>query len=126
LDGLDRKAAYSGTKKKSILSVTPGQAFLREPSDPPEYHHVPLLCDSSVSVPSDIFLATTTKGGWGKLINSVALGCTLVILPFFDAQETMRMVEREKVTILTSSHHREAHSSSPDLAAYDTHSLKMF
>jgi acyl-CoA synthetase (AMP-forming)/AMP-acid ligase II len=78
----------------------------------------------------DIFLVTTPLSqriGWGKLINSIALGCTLVILPFFDAQETMRMVEQEKVTILSIVPTiGRLILQLPDLQSYDTRSLKMF
>jgi long-chain acyl-CoA synthetase len=78
----------------------------------------------------DIFLATTPltqRIGWGKLINSVALGCTLVILPFFDAHETMSMVEQEKVTILSIVPTiGRLILQLPDLESYDTQSLKMF
>ncbi len=78
----------------------------------------------------DIFLATTPLSqriGWGKLINSISLGCTLVILPFFNAQETMKMVEKEKVTILSIVPTiGRLILQLPDLESYDTRSLKMF
>lgn len=78
----------------------------------------------------DVFLATTPLSqriGWGKLINSIAIGCTLVIMPSFNAEEALKIVERDKVTILSivptigrlilQLHHIES---------YDTRSLRMF
>ena len=76
----------------------------------------------------DVFLATTPLSqriGWGKLVNSVALGCTLIAMPHFDAQEAMKIVERGKVTILSiiPTIGRRI-LELPNLKSYDTSSLK--
>ena len=77
----------------------------------------------------DIFLATTPLSqriGWGKLINSVALGCTLVIMPSFNAEEAMKIVEREKVTIMSIIPTiGRLILQLPHIESYDTSSLKM-
>ncbi len=50
----------------------------------------------------DRFLATTPlvhRVGAGRLINTVALGATLVLMPRFDAVTMMRLVESERITV---------------------------
>jgi len=78
----------------------------------------------------DIFLATTPLSqriGWGKLINSIALGCTLVIIRSFNAEETMKIVEKEKVTILSIVPTiGRLILQLPNLESYNTRSLRMF
>jgi long-chain acyl-CoA synthetase len=52
----------------------------------------------------DVFLATTPltqRVGWGKLINSIARGCTLVLIRSFNPEEVMKVLEEEGVTILS-------------------------
>jgi long-chain acyl-CoA synthetase len=78
----------------------------------------------------DIFLATTPLSqriGWGKLVNSISLGCTLVLMRAFSAEQAMKMVEREKVTILSIVPTiGRLILQLPDLGSYDPGSLKMF
>jgi len=78
----------------------------------------------------DIFLATTPMSqriGWGKLINSVALGCTLVIMRSFNAEQSMKIVENEKVTILSIVPTiGRLILKLPEIESYNTESLKMF
>lgn len=79
---------------------------------------------------NDIFLATTPLSqriGWGKLINSISLGCTLVLMRSFNAEQAMKIVEREKVTILSIVPTiGRLILGLPDLESYNTSSLKMF
>jgi long-chain acyl-CoA synthetase len=78
----------------------------------------------------DIFLATTPltqRIGWGKLINSIALGCTLVLIRGFNAEEAMKIVEKEKVTILSIVPTvGRLILQLPALESYSTRSLRMF
>lgn len=93
-------------------------------------HHYYVTSSEFGVTHDDIFLATTPLSqriGWGKLINSIALGCTLVIIPSFDAEETMRIVEKERVTILSIVPTiGRLILQLPHLESYDTRSLKMF
>lgn len=78
----------------------------------------------------DVFLMTTPLSqriGWGKLVNSVALGCTLVIMPQFDAEMAMTMVAKEKATIVSivPSIGRFL-LQLPHLKSYDATSIKLF
>ena len=81
-------------------------------------------------VHDDVFLATTPltqRIGWGKLINSIALGCTLVLMRAFNAEEAMKIVEREKVTILSIVPTiGKLLLELPELESYDASSLRMF
>ncbi|MBW1800311.1 MAG: AMP-binding protein, partial [Deltaproteobacteria bacterium] len=78
----------------------------------------------------DVFLVTTPlcqRIGWGKLVNSVAIGCKIVILPSFDYTRAMEMVQKEKVTIMSIIPTiGRMLLRAPDLESYDTSSLKMF
>jgi long-chain acyl-CoA synthetase len=93
-------------------------------------HHYYVTSSEFGVTHEDIFLATTPLSqriGWGKLINSIALGCTLVLTPFFDAEETMRIIEKERVTILSIVPTiGRLILQLPHLESYDTGSLKMF
>jgi len=93
-------------------------------------HHYYVTSSEFGVTRDDIFLATTPLSqriGWGKLINSIALGCTLVIMRSFDAEETMRIVEKERVTILSIVPTiGRLILQLPHLETYDTRSLKMF
>ena len=93
-------------------------------------HHYYVTSSEFGVTHDDVFLATTPLSqriGWGKLINSIALGCTLVIIPSFDAEETMRIVEKERVTILSIVPTiGRLILQLPHLESYDTRSLKMF
>lgn len=78
----------------------------------------------------DVFLMTTPLSqriGWGKLVNSVALGCTLVIMKQFDAVTAMELIEREKATIVSivPSIGRFL-LQVPELTSYDATSVKLF
>ena len=78
----------------------------------------------------DVFLATTPLSqriGWGKLINSIAIGCPFIIIRAFNAEETLKIVEREKVTILSivptiGRLMLQLHN----IESYDTRSIRMF
>ena len=78
----------------------------------------------------DVFLVTTPlcqRIGWGKLVNSVGLGCKIVILPSFDYDRAMELVEREGVTIMSiipTIGRMLLHA--PDLESYNVRSLRMF
>ena len=78
----------------------------------------------------DIFLATTPLSqriGWGKLINSISLGCTLVLMRSFNAEQAMKLVESEKVTILSIVPTiGRLILQLPALESYNAGSLKMF
>lgn len=78
----------------------------------------------------DVFLATTPltqRIGWGKLVNSISLGCTLVLMPSFNAEEVMKTVERERVTILSIVPTiGRLILELPTLKSYDTSSLNKF
>ena len=93
-------------------------------------HHYYVTSSEFGVTHDDIFLATTPLSqriGWGKLINSIALGCTLVIIRSFNAEETMKIVEKEKVTILSIVPTiGRLILQLPNLESYDTRSLKMF
>jgi len=52
----------------------------------------------------DTILITTSisqRIGWAKLVTGIALGSTLVIMTSFDAQEAIKIVKKEKVTIMS-------------------------
>ena len=93
-------------------------------------HHYYVTSSEFGVTHDDIFLATTPLSqriGWGKLINSIALGCTLVIVRSFHAEETMKIIEKEKVTILSIIPTiGRLILQLPNLESYDTRSLKMF
>jgi len=93
-------------------------------------HHYYVTSSEFGVTHDDIFLATTPLSqriGWGKLINSIALGCTFVMIPSFDAEEAMRIVEKERVTILSIVPTiGRLILQLPHLESYDTRSLKMF
>ena len=78
----------------------------------------------------DVFLATTPltqRIGWGKLINSISMGCTLVLMRAFHAEEAMKIVEKEKVTILSIVPTiGRLLLELPSLASYNTQSVRMF
>jgi long-chain acyl-CoA synthetase len=78
--------------------------------------------------PGDVTLATTPfsqRIGWAKIVTSISLGSTLVILPSFNAEEVMKIVEKERVTnisIVPTIGRRIL--GLPDLDSFDTSSLK--
>lgn len=78
----------------------------------------------------DVFLATTPltqRIGWGKLINSIAMGCSLVLMRAFNAEEAMKNIERERVSILSIVPTiGKLMLGLPNLKSYNTSSLKMF
>jgi long-chain acyl-CoA synthetase len=78
----------------------------------------------------DIFLITTPltqRIGWGKLINSIALGSTLILAHAFRAEEAMQIVEKEKVTILSMIPTiGRLILELPSLESFDTRALRMF
>ncbi len=78
----------------------------------------------------DVFLVTTSLSqriGWGKLVNGIAMGCKVVILPFFDPLEAMEVVQREGVTIMSIIPTiGRMLLQTPDVESYDLSSLRMF
>ena len=78
----------------------------------------------------DVILATTPlpqRIGWGKLVTSVGLGCTLVIMPSFDSKKALSMIEQEKVTNLSIVPTiGRLILQVPDIESYNTSSLKSF
>lgn len=78
----------------------------------------------------DVILATTPlpqRIGWGKLVTSVGLGCTLVIMHSFDAKKALSMIEQEKVTNLSIVPTiGRLILQVPDIESYNTSSLKSF
>jgi long-chain acyl-CoA synthetase len=78
----------------------------------------------------DVILATTPlpqRIGWGKVISSVGLGCTLVMMRSFDAKNALSMIEKEKVTNLSIVPTiGRLILQVPDIESYNTSSLKSF
>ncbi|MDB4444495.1 long-chain-fatty-acid--CoA ligase [bacterium] len=78
----------------------------------------------------DITLATTPfsqRIGWAKIVTSASLGSTLAILPSFDAEKALKMVEKEKVTHMSIVPTiGKLILQLPDFESFDTCSLKNF
>lgn len=78
----------------------------------------------------DVFFATTPlcqRIGWGKLVNSISMGCKLVIMPSFDPLQALESVQRERVTIMSIIPTiGRMLLQVPDIEAYDLSSLRMF
>lgn len=80
-------------------------------------------------VPNDVFLVTTPlcqRIGWGKLVNSVGMGCKIAILPSFDLGKALELVQREKVSIMSIIPTiGKMMSDDANLESYDFSSLRM-
>jgi long-chain acyl-CoA synthetase len=78
----------------------------------------------------DVFFATTPlcqRIGWGKLVNSIAMGCKLVIMPSFDPAKALELVQREQVTIMSIIPTiARMLLQLPNIERYDVSSLRMF
>lgn len=78
----------------------------------------------------DVFLVTTPLGqriGWGKIVNSVALGCKIVIMPSFNPLKAIELVENERVTIMSIIPTiGRMILQIPNLESYGLKSLRMF
>jgi long-chain acyl-CoA synthetase len=78
----------------------------------------------------DITLATTPfsqRIGWAKIVTSASLGSTLVIMPSFDAEEVMKITEKERVTnISIVPTIGRLILQLPNIESYDTSSVRQF
>jgi long-chain acyl-CoA synthetase len=78
----------------------------------------------------DITLATTPfsqRIGWGKIVTSTSLGSTLVIMPSFDAEEVMKITEKERVTNISMVPTiGRMILQLPNIESYDTSSMTKF
>ena len=78
----------------------------------------------------DITLATTPfsqRIGWAKIVTSTSLGSTLVIMPSFNAEEVMKITEKEGVTnISIVPTIGRLILQLPNIESYDTSSLRQF
>ena len=78
----------------------------------------------------DITLATTPfsqRIGWAKIVTSASLGSTLVIMPSFNAEEVMKITEKQAVTnISIVPTIGRLILQLPNIESYDTSSLRQF
>jgi len=78
----------------------------------------------------DITLATTPfsqRIGWAKIVTSTSLGSTLVIMPSFNAEEVMKITEKERVTnISIVPTIGRLILQLPNIESYDTSSMRQF
>lgn len=66
--------------------------------------HVLMTTKEFSVMTNDVFLVTTSlcqRIGWGKLVNSVGMGCKIVVLESFDPIKAMKLVGAEKVSIMS-------------------------
>ena len=79
---------------------------------------------------NDVFLITTPlcqRIGWGKLVNSIALGCSLVMMGSFDPVKAMELMEKERITIASIIPSiGKMMLQIPHIESYDSSSLRMF